>query len=42
VTFWSGFVLTASPGCVPLKIWVDDEPAPRRAVVRLGVRRCAP
>jgi len=23
VTFWSGFVLTSSPGCVPLELWVD-------------------
>jgi len=37
VTFWSGFVLTARPGCVPLKVWVDDEPAPRRAVIPFGV-----
>jgi hypothetical protein len=41
VTFWSGFVLARSPRCVPLRIWVDAEPSPRRAVIRLGVRRCA-
>ena len=40
VTFWSGFVLTASPRCVPLEVWVDDEPSPRRTALRMGVRRC--
>jgi hypothetical protein len=41
VTFWSGFLLAAGPGCVPLRIWVDDEPAPRRAEIPFGVARCA-
>jgi hypothetical protein len=40
VTFWSGFVLTASPRCVPLEVWVDDEPSPRRTALRMGVPRC--
>jgi hypothetical protein len=40
VTFWSGFVLTASPRCVPLDVWVDDDRAPRRTALRMGVRRC--
>ena len=40
VTFWSGFILADSPRCVRLRVWVDDEPQPRRATVRLGVRRC--
>jgi hypothetical protein len=40
VTFWSGFVLTSSPRCVPLEVWVDDEPSPRRTALRMGVRRC--
>jgi hypothetical protein len=40
VTFWSGFVLTASPRCVSLRVWVDDEPSPRLADLRLGPRRC--
>jgi hypothetical protein len=40
VTFWSGFILTASPRCVPLDVWVDDEPSPRRAMLRMGTRRC--
>lgn len=40
VSFWSGGVLVRSPRCVPLLIWVDDEPSPRRAVIHLGVRRC--
>lgn len=40
VTFWSGAVLARSPRCIPLLVWVDDDPAPRRAVIRLGVQRC--
>ena len=40
VTFWSGFVLTASPRCVPLEVWVDDERSPRRRSLRMGVSRC--
>jgi hypothetical protein len=41
VTFWSGFVVTRRPACVPVYAWIDDEPHPRRVVVRMGVRRCA-
>jgi hypothetical protein len=41
VTFWSGFVLTASPRCVPLEVWVDGEPSPRHTALRMGVPRCA-
>ena len=40
VTFWSGSVLARSPRCVPFLVWVDRNPAPRRAVIRLGVRNC--
>jgi hypothetical protein len=40
VTFWSGGVLARSPRCVPLLVWVDAQRSPRRAVIRLGVRRC--
>ncbi len=40
VTFWSGFVLTTSPRCVPLEVWVDAEPSPRHIALRMGVRRC--
>ena len=39
-SFWAGGVLVRSPRCVPLRVWVDDEPSPRRAVIRLGVRDC--
>jgi hypothetical protein len=39
VTFWSGFVLTREPRCVPLEVFVDDEPSPRRVALALG-RRC--
>jgi hypothetical protein len=40
VSGWSGGVLARSPRCVPLLIWADDEPSPRRAVIHLGVRDC--
>ena len=40
VTFWSGFVLSRRPACLPLKISVDDERSPRRAGLALG-RRCS-
>lgn len=36
VTFWPGFVLVRKPSCVPLDVYVDDEPAPRRVEVELG------
>jgi hypothetical protein len=40
VTFWSGGVLATSAQCVPLQVWVDDAPQPRRVVLHLGTRRC--
>jgi hypothetical protein len=40
VTSWVGFLLAGSPRCVPLLVWVDDEPSPRRAVIRFGVPSC--
>ena len=40
VTFWSGSALARSPRCVPLRVWVDDERSPRRAIIRLGVHDC--
>ena len=40
VSGWVGFLLASSPRCVPLFVWVDDEPRPRRAVIRFGVRDC--
>lgn len=39
VTFWSGFVLTRAPACIPLEVFVDGAPAPRRVGLGLG-RRC--
>jgi len=39
VTFWSGFVLTRAPACIPLDIYVDDASSPRRVGLALG-RRC--
>jgi hypothetical protein len=40
VTSWVGFLLASSPRCVPLRVWVDDEPSPRRAVIHFGVPTC--
>jgi hypothetical protein len=40
ITFWSGFILSRRPACIPLEIYVDDERSPRRAGLGLG-RRCA-
>jgi hypothetical protein len=40
VTSWVGFLLATSPRCVPLLVWVDDQPSPRRAVIRFGVPDC--
>jgi len=40
VSFWSGGVVARAPRCVPLRFWVDDQPRPRRAVIRLGVHDC--
>ena len=36
VTFWSGFVLTRRPQCIPVEVYVDSEPAPRRVGLSLG------
>lgn len=40
VTFWSGSVLARTPRCVPLLVWIDEHPVPRRAVIHLGVSTC--
>jgi hypothetical protein len=40
VTFWSGSVLTRTPRCVRLLVWIDKRRAPRRAVIHLGVPTC--
>jgi len=39
VTFWSGFVLASAPACLPLEVYVDEDPSPRRVGLALG-RRC--
>lgn len=36
VTFWSGFVMTSVPTCLPLDVYVDGESAPRRVEMALG------
>jgi hypothetical protein len=40
VTFWSGFVLTRKPACVPLEVYADDDPSRRRAVIDVGAGPC--
>lgn len=40
VTFWSGFVMTRSPGCIPLDVYVDEESSPRHAAVTVGPNPC--
>jgi hypothetical protein len=37
VTFWSGFVLTRMPVCLPLDVSIDGAP-PRRVALALGAR----
>ena len=39
VTFWSGFVLTRAPACVPLHVYLDDSRSPSQVGMALG-RRC--
>jgi hypothetical protein len=39
VTFWSGFVLTRAPACIPLDVYVDAARRPQRVGLALG-RRC--
>ena len=39
ITFWSGGVVARRPVCVPLEVYVDAEPAPRRVGLPLG-RSC--
>jgi hypothetical protein len=40
ITFWSGFVLTRRPACIPLEIYVDGASSPQRVGFALG-RRCS-
>ena len=37
VTFWSGFVMTMVPQCLPLDVFIDGEAKARRAEISLGV-----
>ena len=39
VTFWSGFVLTSAPACIPLEVYIDAAASPRRIGLSLG-RQC--
>ncbi len=39
VTFWSGSILAERPSCVPLDVFVDDQPKPQRVWISLG-RHC--
>jgi hypothetical protein len=38
VTFWSGGLVADEPHCVPLDVYVDDNPTPQRVSVELGAR----
>jgi hypothetical protein len=40
VTFWSGFVMTRSPDCIPLDVYVDHESSPRHAAIPVGPHPC--
>lgn len=40
VTFWSGFVMTRSPNCIPLDLYVDHESSPRHAAISVGPHPC--
>jgi hypothetical protein len=40
VTFWSGFVVTPTPACVPLEVYVDDDTSPDRTVIDRGAGQC--
>jgi hypothetical protein len=40
VTFWSGFVVMRKPACVPLQVYVDNDPTPRHAVIDMGGGHC--
>jgi hypothetical protein len=40
VTFWSGFVVLRRPACVPLDVYVDDDPSPHHAVIDMGAGNC--
>lgn len=40
VTFWSGFVLTRSPDCIPLDVYVDHESSPRHTAIAVGPQPC--
>jgi hypothetical protein len=40
ITFWSGFVVTRRPACLPLEVRVDGERAARHAVLNLGSSYC--
>ena len=42
VTFWSGFVLSPTPTCARLDVYVDDDPSPRHALIDMGKGRCPP
>jgi hypothetical protein len=41
ITFWSGFMLTDTFFCMPIDVWIDDEPKPRKVALGMGVRDCA-
>jgi hypothetical protein len=40
VTFWSGFVMTRTPDCIPLEVYVDHESSPRHTAIAVGPHPC--
>lgn len=40
-TYWHGGIVSTGAGCVPLRVWIDDQPRPRTVVIRLGAESCA-
>jgi hypothetical protein len=40
VSGWVGGLLATSARCVPLRVWIDDEPRPLAVVLRFGVPDC--
>ena len=41
VTFWSGAMITDTLMCMPIDVWIDDQPEPRNITLGMGVRDCA-
>jgi hypothetical protein len=40
LNFWSGFVVLRRPACVPLDVYVDEDPSPRHPVIDMAEGDC--